>query len=735
MKQVIQTFKTGELLVADVPTPTLRSRGILLHTRASLVSAGTERMVVDFAEKNMLQKAKARPDLVRQVFDKVQRDGLLTAVESVRNKLNQPLPLGYSSSGVVMKVGREAGALRVGDRVACAGGGYAGHAEMAYVPRNLAVSLPDKVSFEAGSFTTIGAIALQGIRQSEVVLGHKVAVIGLGLLGQLTVQMLKAAGCQVLGIDLNPQRVALALQSGADEVCTNQEALAYAQAFTLGRGFDAILITADTESNGPVELAGELARNRAIVVAVGAVGMDIPRKIYYEKELDFRLSRSYGPGRYDPEYEEKGQDYPYGYVRWTEQRNMEAFVQLLAEGKVKVEPLITHRFPIEWAYEAYELITGKTKEAFLGIVLTYPETHDRNAKVNISKSHDVSSIARAPEVDRVRLGVLGAGNFANATLLPALKGIEQVELIGIASGSGLSAQSAAKRFGFDYCVTDFQEILNDAAINTVAILTRHHLHANQVVAALKAGKNVFVEKPLCLTDDELESIIAAYREAIGYATLQGVNAPTLMVGFNRRFAPFVVELRDHLQSVREPLMMHYRVNAGYIPADHWTQDAAQGGGRLLGEACHFIDLLVDLAGSMPRSVTTQTLPDSGRYSKDNLSITISFANGSLGTVTYVANGNKSFGKESLEVFGGGLSARLDDYRTLLIHHQNKKIQRTARLRQDKGHRAEWQSLSAYLTGKGPEPLSFEAIIRSTETTFAAQRSMETCASVTLVEES
>jgi predicted dehydrogenase len=726
MKQVVQTFKTGELQITDVPSPMTRSRGILIRTRASLVSAGTERMVVDFAEKNIVQKAKSRPDLVRQVLDKAKREGILTTVDSVRNRLDQPLPLGYSSAGVVLEVGKEGGDFRVGERVACAGGGFASHAETAYIPRNLAVKLPDNVSFEAGAFSTIGAIALQGIRQSEVVLGSRVAVIGLGLLGQLTVQMLKAAGCQVFGVDINPLRVALALESGADVACTNSTAVTDAHAFTANCGFDAVLITADTESSEPVALAGELARSRGIVVAVGAVGMHIPRKIYYEKELDFRLSRSYGPGRYDPEYEERGQDYPYAYVRWTEGRNIEAFVRLLADGKINLQPLITHRFPIEEATKAYDVITGKTGEPFLGVLLTYSEDASTSGKITVGKVFGKAGAAiHQPQMESVRLGILGAGNFAHATLLPALKGMPHVELLGIASGSGLSAQSAARRFNFSYCATDVREILDDPQINTIAVLTRHHLHARQVVAALEGGKHVFVEKPLCLTEEELVSVTAAYHAASERARLQGSKPQALMVGYNRRFAPFIVDLKRELESVGEPLMLHYRVNAGYIPPDHWTHDPLQGGGRLLGEACHFIDLLIHLAGSAPVRITTHALPDGGRYSHDNLSVAISFANGSLGTVTYVSNGDKSFGKEALEVFGGGLSARLDDYRALLISREGRKVKRTARLRQDKGHRAEWQALVSHLTGTSVEPISFAEIVLSTRATFAAVHSLQT----------
>lgn len=441
--------------------------------------------------------------------------------------------------------------------------------------------------------------------------------------------------------------------------------------------------------------------------------MEIPRKVYYDKELDFRLSRSYGPGRYDAEYEDKGHDYPYDYVRWTEQRNMEAFVQLLAEDKLDVERLITHRFPIDQAPQAYDLITGKASEPFLGVVLTYPGEPDTSQRIEIRPE-----LPLPQSVDRVRLGVIGAGNFANATLLPALRGL--VEFAGIASSGGLTARAAADRFGFRYCTTHIPEILNDPGINTVALLTRHNLHAAHVIAALEAGKHVFVEKPLCLTEAEVESIIAAYRSAAKRA-----SPPALMVGFNRRFAPFVVALKEQLRRVKEPLMLAYRVNAGYIPPEHWVHDLAQGGGRLLGEGCHFIDLLIHLADSVPDRITTCALPDNGRYSRDNLLLTLEFANGSIATLTYVANGDKSLGKELLEVFGGGLAARLDNFRTLLIRGGSNKIQRTARLRPDKGYRAEWQAFSAYITGTAAAPITFDEIVLSTRTALAAHRSLIT----------
>jgi predicted dehydrogenase len=741
MKQILKSLRTGKTMVTEVPTPKAGQGMILVQTAVSLVSAGTERLVADFAEKSLLAKARSRPDLVRQTLDKAKREGILTTAEAVFSRLAQPLALGYSCAGTVLDPGGVAG-LQVGQRVACAGAGYASHAEAVAVPKNLVVKLPEAVDFESGSFTTLGAIALQGIRLAEVKLGELIAVIGLGLLGQLAVQMLKAAGCTVVGLDIQPERAALARQLGADGVATTPGQLAsLCRSWSGGAGADAVLITADTKSSEPLEVAGEVARDRAQVVLVGAVGMSLPRKIYFEKELGFRVSRSYGPGRYDPEYEEKGQDYPIGYVRWTENRNMQAFVQFLAHGQVNVRPLISHRFPILEAPKAYELISGNTGEPFLGVLLTYPETPDLGQKIALRQPPQVSpaALSRAagsPHLARVRLGVLGAGNFATATLLPALKKVAPLELVNIASSGGVSARAAADRFGFAHCTTDPQELLADPSIDAVAVLTRHHLHAPQVIAALQAGKHVFVEKPLCLKAEELAAIIAAYQDSQNQAAsaAEAGSAPYLMVGFNRRFAPFVLELKGHLRQVQEPLMLHYRVNAGYVPPNHWTQDPEQGGGRLLGEGCHFIDLLIYLAGAGVRRVTCQALPDQGGQPPDNFLVVLEFANGSLGTILYAAGGDKGFGKEVLEVFGGGLAARLDDFRSLDLRQGRKRVRRWARLRQDKGHAAEWLAFTAFLTGKGPEPMTFAEAVHATEVTLAAHLSLAANEPVVLVNE-
>jgi len=717
MKQLLQNLKNGVTTVADVPTPTPQAGEVLMRTAVSLVSAGTERMVVEFAEKSLLGKARSRPDLVRQLLDKARREGALTTLEAALNRLDQPMPLGYSSAGTIVALGAGVQGFAVGQRVAAAGSNFAVHAEYAAVPVNLLAALPDNVDFESAAFTTLGAIALHGFRLSKAQLGERIAVIGLGLLGLLAVSIARAAGCHVLGIDLDAARVELGRQLGAAGVLRPQAEEA-ARSFSRGRGCDAVLICADTPSADPVELAGVIARDRANVVAVGAVGLHLPRKIYYEKELSFVNSRSYGPGRYDPAYEEGGRDYPIGYVRWTEGRNLEAFVDLLAEGRLSVKPLISHRFPIERAPQAYELITGKSKEPFLGVLLTYA-AQDGVQKTSAEVQQQTESEEKAkaevrpgqrPPSGQVCLGVLGAGNFATAVMLPALKKLPAITLAGIVSASGVSAAHAAQKFAFRYAASDEAQILHDPDINTVAILTRHHLHAAQVVAALQAGKHVFCEKPLALTGEQLAMI---------GAQLEAGSGGLLMVGFNRRFAPLAVRLRDFIALRQEPLAAHYRVNAGYIPPNHWVHDPEQGGGRIIGEVCHFVDLLTFLVGAPPTEVIARALPDGGCYRQDNVMLTFTFADGSLGTVTYLANGDKAFPKERVEVFAAGRVAVLDDFRSLEMVQDGRRQVVRSRLRQDKGHRAEWEAFAAAIVAGGPPPIPYVQLFGVMQATLAA----------------
>jgi predicted dehydrogenase len=523
-------------------------------------------------------------------------------------------------------------------------------------------------------------------------------------------------------VDLDPNRVELAERFGIQAVIREQAEEA-ALSFTGGQGFDAILICADTSANDPVELAGMIARDRAHVVAVGAVGQQLPRKIYYEKELTFLNSRSYGPGRYDPGYEEGGLDYPVGYVRWTEGRNLEAFVSLLAAGRLDVMPLITHRFTIDEAPQAYALITGKLKQPFLAVLLTYPAGGAEDASqalesgsVNIESLSVTSPVALAEPTSGgpIRLGVLGAGNFAVAVMLPALKSLPGIQLVGVASASGMNARHAAGRFGFSYADSDENRIIQDPQINTIAVLTRHNLHARQVIAALQAGKHVFCEKPLALSTGELEDIRAALENP-----QQNVPHALLTVGFNRRFAPLARTMKDFLDSRSEPLYASYRVNAGYIPLSHWTHDPEQGGGRIIGEACHFIDFLSFLVGSAPVSVNARGLPDGGRYREDNVILTFGFPDGSLGLVSYLANGDKAFPKERIEAFASGRVAVLDDFRSLELTHSGKRRIFRSRLRQDKGHRAEWEAFSASIRSSGPPSIPYDQLFGVMQAAIAA----------------
>jgi predicted dehydrogenase/threonine dehydrogenase-like Zn-dependent dehydrogenase len=743
MKQLLQDARTGNLTVTEVPSPQLVPGCLLVRTAASLVSAGTERASAEFARKNLAAKAKARPDLVRDVLAKLQRDGFAATLGTVRSRLAQPQSVGYSSSGIVVAVGDGISDISAGDRVACAGTGYAVHGELACVPRLLAAKLPDNgnVSFDEAAFATVGAVCLHGIRTAEVALGETVAVIGLGLLGQITAQLLRVAGCRVLAMDLLEQRAALAIQNGAEAASTSERDfrnLCFQK--TGGTGVDAVLITAETPMSGPVNLAADVARDRAIIVAVGTVGMELERKLYYEKELTFRVSRSYGPGRYDAVYEQKGRDYPIGHVRWTETRNMDAFLHFVADHKLDLASLVTHRFSLDQAGRAYDLILGRTAEPFLGVLLTYSQSE---SAADFIDSHippekiSLTPIARPQNSDRRRnsigLAVLGAGAFAQNTLLPALKAVPNVSLVGVCNATGPRSRSAAEKFGFSYCSNSEDDLLHDPEVDAVVIATRHYLHAGQVLAALDAQKAVFCEKPLCLTEAELASIVRAMSHATPHATSRAMpqdadsslSAPLLMVGFNRRFAPMAAALKEFLSQVHEPLSMHYRINAGYIPADHWVNDPDQGGGRILGEVCHFVDFLCFLADASPIEVRAETVGNPGQYSMDNIAATLKFPNGTVGTITYMANGDKSASKERFEVFGGASVAILEDFRRLeLVRNGRRKLSRE-RWKQDKGHAAEMHLFIEAAQGKIPPPIPFEQIVGSTLATLRLQNACQT----------
>ena len=702
MKQVLQYMNTGETKVVEVPIPQVQKKTALVRTAASLVSTGTERTLVEFAEKNLVQKASSRPDLVKQVMNKAKREGILTTLDSAFNRLDQPMVLGYSSAGTIVEIGEGLEGFQVGDRVVCAGGNHAVHAEYAIVPQNLLAHLPDDIPFESACFATLGAIALNGIRLAQPEIGNRVAVVGMGLLGLLTARLVEANGCLVTGVDTNPGRIRFAKKIGISAY-SRDSIPAKTASLTNGRGFDTVLICAATSSDDTVQLAGEIARDRGHVISLGVVGLNIPRKPYYEKELYFQVSRSSGPGRYDPQYEEEGHDYPLGYVRWTEGRNLEAFVDLLESGKLQVADLITHQFEIANAARAYELITGKLKESYLGIVLTYPQNRV-NAAARISIQSKTTTVKKA------NVGVIGAGNYAKATFLPAMRKNKDTNFIGIASINGVNAQHAASKFSFNYATSSAQEIFKDKNINSVVIMTRHDEHTELVLQALKHGKHVYCEKPLALDLDALAEIETA---------LGKPKKTILTIGFNRRFAPLAVHLQEFFANRSEPLYAHYTVNAGFLPSNHWLHDDVQGGGRIIGEGCHFIDFLTWLAGQLPTAVSAAALPDLGKYHQDNMQITLEFSDGSVGSVAYLANGNKSFPKERIEVFCAGKVAVLDDFRRLeLVSSSGKKTYRSP-FRQDKGHQAAWSAFVNTLQTGSEAPIPYPQLIAVSKTAILA----------------
>jgi predicted dehydrogenase/threonine dehydrogenase-like Zn-dependent dehydrogenase len=692
--QVVQNVRSGDLSVPEVPEPLARPGYVLVANARSVVSAGTEKMVMDLARKSLLGKARERPDHVRRVLQKLRTEGFWNTLAQVREKLDEPLGMGYSSAGTVLAVGAGVRLFRPGDRVASNGP----HAGVVCVPEHLCAAVPANVPLDQAAFTVLGAIALQGVRLARVGLGDAVFVIGLGLVGQITVALLKANGCRVLGTDLAAAKCELALRLGAD-VARPGLGAGDVTGLTRGLGADAVLITASTKSDGPVALAGEAVRQKGRVVAVGAVGLNLPRRPYYFKEAEFVVSCSYGPGRYDPAYEERGHDYPAAHVRWTEQRNMQAVLDLLGGGRINLAPLITHRFPIADAANAYRLIETGT-EPYVGIVLEYPDVEEsaRSRRVELRPAphpRPLSPEGRGEE--EVGFGCLGAGNFARLVLLPALKKSGKLRPRILASAGGLSALHSGRKLGFEAVTADEDEVFRDPAVRAVFVLTRHDQHAAQVVKGLKAGKHVFVEKPLALTVEELDEIGVALDAA-------SEPAPLLMVGFNRRFSPAAVRVKQFFSGVRAPRTVSVRFNAGEIPADHWSQDETVGGGRIVGEACHAIDLATFLAGSPPVRVFAECV--SGPYAPpvpdDQCFITLRHANGSVSSVAYLAGGDRAFPKERVEVLGGGRLAVIDDFREV-ITSVNGRTKRERCRSQDKGHRGEIEAFAAAVAEGGPSP--------------------------------
>jgi len=680
------------MTILEVPAPAPGKGMVMVRNHFSLISAGTEGSKVITARKNLLSKAREKPDQVRQVLDSVKTEGLASTYRKVMNKLDAPSPLGYSCAGEVIAVGSDIGDLEVGDYVAC-GGASAVHAEIVSVPRNLCVPVPDGVSLEQAAYTTVAAIALQGVRQADLRTGENCVVIGLGLIGQLTVQMLKASNIKVMGVDISSVAVELAISSGADSARVRDSVGLEEAALQLSDGFgvDAVVITAGSSSLDPVELAGQLCRKKGKVVIVGAVPTGFSRKHYYEKELDLRMSCSYGPGRYDADYEEKGVDYPIGFCRWTENRNMQAYLEMC--DRLDISLLTTHTYALDDAINAFDMIVDKS-EPFAGILIRY----------NIETEPETKILLQEPPAaaGQPRVGFLGAGSFAQKFLLPDIG--KQAELIGVATASGNNARNVADKYGFTYATGNSNDILDDDDINTIFIATRHNLHAEQVLAALQKGKNVFVEKPLCLTTDELERIAGAYRQ----------GTARLMVGFNRRFAPLLQKIKKALPD-GIPVAMNYRINAGAIPADSWIQDPDIGGGRIAGEVCHFIDLVLFLAGSPFARVDSHIMKTASGLN-DTLVIALAFADGSVANISYFANGAKSLPKEQLEVHCGGQSWVLDDFKRLNIYNGSRKKSSTGG--QDKGHAREVELFLQAVSDGSPAPISFEDIYQVTAATLS-----------------
>lgn len=709
MKQVTQTLRTGVVEINDVPVPALTDKFVLVRNSTSVISAGTEKTKIDMGKKSLLQKAKARPDLVKQVINKIRSEGLKKTLQTVNSRLDSPSPLGYSCAGTVVVAGGLVEGIQPGDRVACGGADYANHAEYVAVPRNLVVKVPDNVTDEEAAFTTVGAIALQGVRLAEPLLGETFLVVGLGLLGQIAVQLLRANGCNVIGTDLDAALVARAEGFGAVGVPHGADVVELCRSLTGGHGVDGVLVCAGTSSNAVIEMCGEVTREKGRVVVVGAVRMDIPREDYFKKEISVVISRSYGPGRYDPFYEESGNDYPLGYVRFTEQRNMQAFLSLVSQGKVDIKSLITHRFSVDEADEAYKLIEGKKTEPYLGILLRYappPLGEDQSSRIQINPT--------AVGGDKIKLSFYGAGNYATASLLPPMQASGKVAFSGLVTASGRSAQGVAKQFGFGFCAGSYGELLQGDT-DAIVVTTRHDTHGMAVRDALAAGKHVYVEKPLALSMAELAGVHHAYQEN---------GRSQVMVGFNRRFAPATRKVAEHFVGTKSPLVVNIRINAGSIPADHWIQDPEVGGGRMIGEGCHFIDLASALVGSNVKTVYAigSHKAEKSALLNDNLCLALTFANGSVANITYTADGSKAMPKEYIEVFGGGRSAQIHDFKEVTLFSGDTDVQRHKLGVQDKGQK---HMIAAWLEGlrSGQPCVDYECLMTTSMATVMAVESM------------
>ncbi len=704
MKQITQNYKTGKLIIEDVPLPLIKKGGVLVRNYYSVISAGTERATIEVSKKGYIGKAKEKPEQLKQVIQTAKKIGLKKTYNIVVNKLNTPVALGYSSSGTVLEVGDNAYGFQVGDRVACAGVGYANHAEVIFVPKNLCVKIPESVSFEEAAYTTLGAIALQGLRQAEVRLGERVVVIGLGLIGLLTVQLLKSAGCVVIGLDIKDYVIDHAKRNGADFAINSdrENAILLVESATQNVGADAVIITATSHSNKIIELAGELSRKKGTVVVLGSVKMDIPRSVYYGKELNLKLSCSYGPGRYDPSYEEHGIDYPISYVRWTERRNMETFLELLNERRINTGKITTHRFQFKDVKDAYDLITGKKEEKFIGLVLKYDSEQEFKPIVKVGDK-------KTKKTSRINICLIGAGNFAQSTILPAVKNKQNVSLEGILAAEGFLSKDVAKKFGIRRCFSEPDSIFKNKNINAIIVATRHNLHAHYVIESLKNHKHVYVEKPLAINERELKEVILAHKE----------SEKDIMLGFNRRFAPLIESCSNLFSHRNSPMFISYRVNAGFIPFDHWTQSEEEGGGRIIGEVCHFMDLCMYICRSGFRSVFAQNI--GGDKLRDNVSVLVKFHDGSVANISYLANGDNSYPKERIEIFCQNSIAVIDDFKSLEFIREGKREKE--KRHQDKGHQKQISLWLRSIAEGTSIPVPFVESVNSSIATFMIHESL------------
>ncbi len=714
MKQILENLKTGECSVEEVPAPIVKPGFLLVRNEYSLISSGTEGGTVKLGKMSLIGKARARPEQAKKVMQVAKTQGVMTAYNAAMRSLDMPLVLGYSCAGTVIEVGPGVSGFQIGDRVACGGPGFANHAEIVAVPKNLCVKVPDNLALRFASFATVGSIALQSIRVSDVRIGENVVVIGLGLIGQLTVLLLKAAGCNVFGLDIDPSRVEFVKQQGYCEgsLISAPNLAEQVNAFTDGIGADAVIITAATTDNGPIKLAGELARQKGKVICVGRTEMNAPRETYLFKELELRTSMAYGPGTADPSYELEGIDYPVAYVRWTENRNMAGFLEQLAMGNINIEPLITHEFGVEEATTAFEIISGETKEPHTAILIHYPvsaksDTVTRDVPITAKKARD--AITRQSEFPVV--GVIGAGSFATNEFLPLLAKHKNITLGSIVSASGVRAKALAKNYNFQNCTSEPSSILDDDAVSCVFILTRHDTHAQLTVEALKRGKHVFVEKPLALSMDELDQVEQAWRD----------SGTILMVGFNRRFAPFTIELQNFIGERAQPAAILYRANVGYRPPEHWLHDPVEGGGVIIGEACHHIDFCNYIIGSPLTRVSSTALQSSQQdfLSEDNALIQLDYQDGSRASVAYLSNGSKAYPNERVEVFCDNKVAVIEDYRRMELASglsvKRKKIWSGA----DRGHAKQIDVFLSAIRDSAADRIPSESYIASSKAAIEA----------------